>query len=173
MDPHHVWKSDLDPHKIEKPGPGCGFAKSKKVGRSSVSTCKAADAGNGAIETHPGAVETHDGAQKDHRGVLGSWEGLQASHFDEEPDPDPHQSEKSDPDSDLHQSEKLDPDRTKRNADSQDWLRPAENSHMVTCAMSHQELGWLLGKFSLFAFHEKIYGRTAQQNRTEGRSMKS
>jgi hypothetical protein len=106
---------------------------------------------------------------------LGGSSG-QIHHFDKKSDPDPHQSEASNPDphqsetsdpnqdSDLRQSEKPDPDRTKLNADSQDWLRPTENSHMVTCAMSHQELGWLLGKFSLLLFMKR--SMAAQLNRT-------
>ncbi len=78
MDPHHVCKSELDPHKNEKPEPECGFAKSKEVGHTSVSTCKAVDAGNWAIETHPGVW----GLTKEPRRLTEeSWEGLQARYI--------------------------------------------------------------------------------------------
>jgi hypothetical protein len=51
------------------------------------------------MKAQPGTVETQKGGGEAHSGPA---EGLKASgvdshHFDEEPDPDPHQSEKSDP----------------------------------------------------------------------------
>jgi hypothetical protein len=45
-----------------------------------------------AVEAHHGDVETHNGAEEAHSGAL------EGCNFDEEPDLDPHQIERSDPD---------------------------------------------------------------------------
>ncbi len=60
------------------------------------------------METHSVAMEAYSGAMKVHSAVLEGPVVADNQHFDEDPDPDPHQNERPDPE--PHQRVKSDPD---------------------------------------------------------------
>jgi hypothetical protein len=80
-DPHHFWKLDPDSHQSESRIRIRIKVKIQELRRLKMEPWRAVDAHNGDMETQNGVVVA---------GFL--------HHFDEEQDPDPHLSERTDPD---------------------------------------------------------------------------